>query len=150
MALDNNSVYVCGKTYSDNFPKLPSPVQASRKGSYDAFVSKLNSTTGALLFSTYLGGTYEDGANAIATDGYGNAFVVGYTSSSDFPVARPVQGYKTGKDIFVARISTSSVPKLEFSTCLGGSGDDIGTAVAIQSEWLPCIPQSCSPGARPP
>ena len=133
LALDYSSVYVCGKTYSDNFPILPSPVQTSRKGSYDAFVSKLNNTTGALLFSTYLGGTYEDGANAIATDGYGNAYVVGYTLSSDFPAVKPLQGYKTNKDIFVARINTASVPpKLEFSTCLGGSGDDIGAAVALQ------------------
>ena len=134
LALDASSVYVCGKTYSTNFPVLPSPspVQTARKGSYDAFVSKLNITTGALLFSTYLGGTLEDGANAIATDGYSNAYVVGYTLSSDFPVLKPLQGYKTGKDIFVARISTSSVPKLEFSTCLGGSGDDIGAAVALQ------------------
>ena len=134
IALDNSSVYVCGKTYSANFPILPSPspVQTFKAGSYDAFVSKLNKTTGALLFSTYLGGTFEDGANAIATDGYGNAYVVGYTLSSDFPAVKPLQGYKTNKDIFVARISTSSVPKLEFSTCLGGSGDDIGAAVTLQ------------------
>jgi hypothetical protein len=138
LALDASSVYVCGKTYSTNFPVLPtpSPVQTSSAGHYDAFVSKLNKTTGALLFSTYLGGTLEDGANAIATDGYSNAYVVGYTYSSDFRVVRPVQpakGDSSGslKDIFVAKINTSSTPSLDFSTFVGGSGDDIGTAVVV-------------------
>jgi len=131
IALDNSSIFVCGKTYSTDFPTTL-PLQANRKGSYDAFVAQLNITTGELLFSTYLGGTSEDGANAIATDGHGNAYVVGYTLSNDFPPQNPLQPYCGNKDIFVARINTSSVPKLDFSTFLGGSGDDIGTAISVQ------------------
>jgi hypothetical protein len=127
------AVFICAVKPTPSISPPCHRCKLPARGSYDAFVSKLNKTTGALLFSTYLGGTLEDGANAIATDGGGNAFVVGYTLSSDFPLVRPVQGYSGNKDIFVAKISTAfTPPSLDFSTFVGGSGDDIGTAVVVQ------------------
>jgi hypothetical protein len=133
IALSADNVFVCGKTYSDDFPPV-SPLQESRAGSYDAFVAKLSQTNGALLFSTYLGGTYDDGANAIATGGSSDvAYVVGYTKSfDDFPTVKPLQDYRGNQDIFVAKINAYATPSLEFSTYLGGSGVDNGTAIVAK------------------
>jgi hypothetical protein len=133
VALSAHNIFVCGQTYSSNFPTV-APLQDSRAGSGDAFVAKLSQTTGALLFSTYLGGTYDDGANAVATDGhYDVAYVTGYTKSNNFPPVKPLQAYRGAKDIFVAKIDAYSTPALLFSTFLGGSNDDTGTAIAVKS-----------------
>lgn len=135
IALSTDNVFVCGKTYSDDFPPV-SPLQDHRAGSYDAFVAKLSQTNGALLFSTYLGGTYDDGANAVATDGSDDvAYVVGYTKSpEDFPTVKPIQAYGGNQDIFVAKIDATSTPSLKFSTYLGGSGVDNGTAIVADKQ----------------
>ena len=82
----------------------------------DAFVTKLNEAGTALAYSTYLGGSSQDFGNGIAVDAAGNAYVTGYTSSTDFPgtTGSPVQGTFGGNtDAFVAKI-TSSIPFAAF------------------------------------
>jgi len=72
---------VTGSTRSTDFPTL-NPVQAKYGGGGDAFVTKLNPTSSALVYSTYLGGNVSDEGDAIAVDTSGNAFGTGFTSSS--------------------------------------------------------------------
>jgi hypothetical protein len=85
------NAYVVGDTYSTNFPTTPGVLQPTAKGGTcgsnpcdDAFVTKVNPTGSALVYSTYLGGSSGDFAGDIALDANGSAFVTGTTSSSDF------------------------------------------------------------------
>ena len=88
-----------------NFPTR-NPIQPSLSSvQHDAFVARIDVTTGALLFSTYLGGTGLDDATAIATDRRGNAYVAGYTQSTNFPTRNAYQPNIAGggQDAFVAK-----------------------------------------------
>jgi hypothetical protein len=125
------SAYVAGVTPSPNFP-LVNPEQSTLNGSLDAFVTKVSST-GTLVYSTYLGGSGIDNANAIAVDTNGYAYVGGYTYSSDFPVVSPVQATAaspTSIDAFVAKLVPAG-NTLAFSTYLGGNDSNTVTGVAI-------------------
>jgi uncharacterized protein (TIGR03437 family) len=103
-----------------------------------AFAAILNpSLPQPLLYSTYLGGSdHESSANAVATDGAGNIYVVGQTQATDFPVAATaVRGPGAGANpkAFVAKLNPAAQGKqqLVYSTILGGSFIDIAQAVAV-------------------
>ena len=99
-------VNVTGGTYSTNFP-TKNPIQASlHAGQYDAFVTKIDAATGALVFSTYLGGTALEQSNSIATDRSGNTYVAGSTQSTNFPTRNPFQAHSGGggQDAFWVKI----------------------------------------------
>src|SRR6267142_4609696 len=85
-----------------------------------------------LGYSTYLGGSSNDQAFGIALDSVGNAYVTGATFSSDFPVSTaPFQATRAGvSDVFITKIDAGGTTLL-YSTYLGGSGDDTGTAIAV-------------------
>lgn len=129
------NAYVTGETGSINFPTA-NPLQPAGGGSRDAFVSKFNNTGSALVYSTYLGGSQSEKGWGIAADDSGNAYVTGYTTSTDFPTANPLQPTPGGGgDAFVSKLnSTGSV--LVYSTYLGGSsmdGNDWGGIAADSS-----------------
>ncbi|HEY3132795.1 MAG TPA: SBBP repeat-containing protein [Acidobacteriota bacterium] len=84
------NAYVTGSTKSLNYPAASS-VQTLNKGGLDVFVTKLNPAGSAVIYSTYLGGADDDAGFGIAVDSTGSAYVVGQTSSSDFPKAAPFQ-----------------------------------------------------------
>lgn len=127
---DQGSAYVAGSTESATFP-VTSPYQISKRAGPDAFVTKLTPSGKTRVYSTFLGGNGEDRANAIAVDKMGNAAITGYTLSSDFPTAEPVQAaYAGGQDAFVARLNPTGLGLL-YSTYLGGTGSDTGNAVAV-------------------
>jgi hypothetical protein len=139
------NAYVVGQTTSTNFPTL-SGYTSSADASGIAFVSKLNPTGTALLYSTYLGGTGGESGNGIALDPSGNVYLTGYTMSSDFPV---VNGFQTSTgttnaNAFVARIDTTQTgtASLVYSTYLGGGGNstnpigDTGYAIAVDASGL--------------
>ena len=106
----------------------------------DAFVTKLNSTGSALVYSTYLGGgtaaTQGGGANdeghAIAVDNNGNAYITGSTASTDFPTVNAVQPNYGGGDAFVTKLNATGTA-LVYSTYLGGGGYDEGNGIAVDS-----------------
>ena len=104
-------------------------------GGDDAFVAKINTTGTALVYSTYLGGTRDDRANAIAVDGQGNVYVTGQTSSFDFPIESAMQSQKLGSPTSydAVLINLDEVGGLIFSTYLGGSDDDIGWSIALDT-----------------
>ena len=126
-----NSAYVAGWTLSANFP-TQSPYQAANQGSQDAFVTKLTPAGNALAYSTYLGGSGEDVAYGIALDLTGSAYVTGSTGSANFPTLSPYQATLQGgfNDAFVTKLTPAGAA-LVYSTYLGGSGEDIGRAIAV-------------------
>jgi hypothetical protein len=130
IAVDGNgNAYVRGETASSNFPIL-NPYQTDQ-GSRDIFVTKFSSS-GSLIYSTYLGGSGGDWAYGIAVDGSGNAYVTGSTGSLDFPTQNPYQGTNQGhpENVFVTKLSSSG-NSLIYSTYLGGGEGDYGWAIAV-------------------
>ncbi len=98
------NAYVTGFTNSLDFPTA-NPLQPTYHGGMDAFVAKLNASGTALVYSTYLGGSSNDWGYGIAVDLSGNAYVTGFTDSTDFPTANPLQSTNRGDwDAFVAKI----------------------------------------------
>ncbi len=127
VAVRNGEAYVTGYTDSLNFPAAGGPNQPGR----DAFVAKLNSTGSALLYATYLGGSADDAGMGIAVDSSGDAYVTGFTDSTDFPTApaTPLLANQGGRDAFVARLDGAGT--LVYSTYLGGGADDAGLGIAV-------------------
>ena len=125
IALDSSgNVYLAGDTTSANFPATG--FQTGKKGGQDAFVAKLAGDGSRVVYATYLGGTYDDHASAIAVDASGSAYVTGSTISTDFPVSQAYQASNAGgQDAFVTRLSGDG-GSLLFSTYLGGSGGQLG------------------------
>jgi hypothetical protein len=133
VALDGSgNAYLTGATQSSDFPLL-NALQSTKGGGSDVFVAKVNFSGTELLYSTYLGGAQADIGQAIAVDSPGNAYVAGYTFSSDFPIQNPYQGSTAGEpDAFVAKLNPAG-SALVFSTYLGGSGDDRGLGIALDT-----------------
>src|SRR5579863_1281901 len=138
------NAYVTGFTTSSNFPAANAlqagcdncgfPGEAGAQAlSSDAFVTKLNPAGSALVYSTYLGGSGADTGTGIAVDPPGNAYVTGYTASKDFPTMNPLQANTAGGyDAFVTKLKADG-SALVYSTYLGGSGNDLGFAIAVDS-----------------
>jgi uncharacterized repeat protein (TIGR01451 family) len=95
------NVYVAGTTSSQDFP-LQNPLQNTRRGSADTFAAKIDSSGSALLYSTYIGGTGIDNANALAVGGDGNLYLSGTTNSLDFPVINAFQPVKSGSGAYTS------------------------------------------------
>ncbi|HET9407908.1 MAG TPA: SBBP repeat-containing protein [Candidatus Sulfotelmatobacter sp.] len=131
IAVDSaGNAYVAGTTDSSDFP-LKNALQPSSTGFPDAFVTKLNPTGDGLVYSTYLGGSGGDGADAIAVDAAGNAYLTGRTSSTDFPTVNAFQATKRGEfDAFVTELNAAG-SALIYSTHLGGSSNSHAQASGI-------------------
>ena len=121
IALDaTGNIYLAGDTTSTNFPTV-NAIQKSLAGLENAFVAKLSSS-GAVAYSTYYGGSAIDSATAIAVDTTGNAYLAGGTWSSNLPVVSAFQSHNAGgQDAFVAKLNATGSALL-YSTYLGGSG----------------------------
>ena len=144
IAVDSlGNAYVTGYTFSTNFPTA-NPFQPSPGGGLsDAFLTKLNSSGSALVYSTYLGGSDFDGGSDIAVNASGNAYVTGSTRSTNFPTANPFDATSGGgscgvfpsyacPDVFVTKFNSSG-SGLVYSTYLGGGGEDLGSSIAMDS-----------------
>ncbi len=128
----NGDLLVAGETYSTNFPTTSGLDVTFGGGSGpDAFVTKFNAS-GALLWSTFLGGGARDAANALTTDPTGNIFVVGVTSSSNFPATGGFDATLGGSaDAFVTKLTPTGT--VAWSSFLGGSAGDYGMGIALDS-----------------
>src|SRR5207247_1525294 len=119
-----------------DFPTTPGAFDTSYNGGADAFVTKLNATGTALLYSTYLGGGSDpynhDAGRGIAVDGAGSAYVTGNTSAPDCPTtARPFDQSLNGyDDVFVTKLYPDG-SALAYSTYLGGGYYDVGYGIAV-------------------
>ena len=136
--------YVGGASSSPNLPVTPGAFQTALHGtgSQDSFVAKFSSQ-GALVYCTYIGGSSRDWIWGLAVDYSGNAIVTGGTFSKDYPVTSgALQGTFQGTgavglpddiffgDAFVTKLNAAGTA-LVYSTYLGGTGDEVGTAVAV-------------------
>ena len=137
IALDPDAnAYVTGLTGSPDFP-LVGAAQPDFGGvdglGVDAFVAKLNAAGSELVYSTFLGGSDAETASATAVDAAGNAYVTGETGSSDFPTMNAIQPNFGGVlDGFVAKLDATG-SSFEYCTYLGGSGQDVGSAIAVDA-----------------
>jgi len=157
LALDTqHRVYVTGFTCSTNFPVKNAfqPVTHSQNcadGGGDAFVTRVNSTGTALDYSTYLDGTFESIGNGIAVDSTFHAYVTGATESADFPTtpgafqrvlkAQVIPEFPHDihqSNAFVTKFSADG-RSLVFSTYLGGTADDVATAIALDPDGRACV-----------
>ena len=137
LAVDGTgNIYVTGETESQDFPSQNAfddsfnGVSGAINIDYDAFVTKLSSS-GTLLYSTYLGGSAPDSGIGIAVDGLGNAYVTGSTKSIDFPTQNALDNsLGDGLDSFVTKLSAAG-NSLIYSTYLGGSLGEGGSTVAV-------------------
>jgi hypothetical protein len=118
IAVDTNgNAYLTGGTASNDFP-LMNPFQSSLNGPSDAFVSVLNPTASAFVYSTYLGGSSYDRGYSIAVNGVGEAYVAGSTSSTDFPTKDPLYSCDNTYGIPFLSKFNSNGSALAYSTCL--------------------------------
>jgi hypothetical protein len=126
------NVYITGYTSSSNFPITSGVWDTSYNDNYDVFVTKLNSSGTGLIYSTYIGGNSYDYGNGVAVDVSGNAYITGYTYSSDFPTTSG--GWDTSSngiwDIFVSKLNPNGTG-LVYSTYFGGISDDQGNGIAV-------------------
>lgn len=124
-----NNIYVLGYTNSVDFPTTAGTLQTVKQGSYDGFISKLDSS-GNLIWSTYFGGLGDEYFNQILIDDDCNIYIVGYTNGNDLMVSPGV--FQTtpngGYDVYVAKLDSSA--NFIWGTYLGGNGGDI----AIKAE----------------
>jgi hypothetical protein len=126
------NVYVTGATLSSDFRTANASQRVHGGGIFDGFVAKLNPTGSQLVYSTYLGGGSADRCMRIAVDSSGNAYVTGDTRSTNFPVTNAAQRNPGGSsDAFIAKLNPNG--SLAYSTYLGGSGLDGGTAIAVSA-----------------
>ena len=164
LAVDaSGNAYVVGMASSSDFPVTQGAFQSHYAGNSqgacwqagDGFISKLNPTGSQLIYSTYLGGKRDDLVSAVAVDSAGNAYVTGYTLSTDFPttpgayqtsfaglggqISKPnCNGMSANEpwfvsgDAFVAKLNPAG-SQLVFSTYLGGSLDDFGITIALDA-----------------
>ena len=128
----SDNVYVTGSTVSADFP-TEGLIQGANGGGSDAFISKFNSTGSALEYSTYHGGSFSDVGYGIAVDS-SEAYVTGMTDSNNFPkTGAPAQDtLGGGQDAFVTKVNAGGTA-LTYSTYLGGSFDDYGQSIAVDS-----------------
>ncbi|MCF6153933.1 MAG: hypothetical protein E3K36_01510 [Candidatus Brocadia sp.] len=131
----DENVYVSVQTDSANFPTTAGAYDTSHNGSIDSTVSKLDGDLTSLLASTYLGGTIVDVVYSMAMNSSRNIYVTGWTNSTDFPTTMEAydisfNGYPW--DAFLSKLN-GDLTILFASTYLGGSADDLGYSIAINS-----------------
>ncbi len=152
IAVDNGgAAYVTGSTVSTNFPNTITNVIASgltNNAAFgfivttNAFLTKItNGTSAAIAYSVTFGGTWLDVGNGIAIDPATNVFIIGTTSSTNFPCfpANNTGSLRAtnsgGNDVFVTAFSAANPTNLSliYSTYLGGNSDDFGYGIAADA-----------------
>jgi uncharacterized protein (TIGR03437 family) len=147
----SGAAYITGDTRSPNFA-TPDAFNTRYRGTEDGFVAKVHPDGSGLDFFSYLGGTGDDSARAIALDAAGNIWVTGSTMSTSFPVtANALQPTINGRvDAFLSSVSNDG-RQLQYATYLGGTNNsntsynEAGQAIAIDAEgslWIGGVTRS--------
>ncbi|MDB6035888.1 MAG: uncharacterized protein JWM16_6226 [Verrucomicrobiales bacterium] len=150
-----NNVYVVGETGSTNFVTTAGGAQTNFGfGFTDGYFLKLSSNGLSLMYSTFLGGTLEDSATALAVDPKGIAYITGYTISINYPVTP--DGFRTSsqgqQDAFLSVVNPALTGpiSLVYSTYFGGPNDEQGMGVAVDSAGSAYISGTTSSGTNFP
>lgn len=132
------NLYLAGTTLSTDFTVSETPRQATSGGGSDVFVVKLDPGGKTVLYASYLGGSGPDVLNAMAVDPQGRVYLTGTTLSPNFPLSANSRGTAIAgnTDAFVTRLNPSLAgdDSLEYSTYLGGAGDEAGLAIAADAQ----------------
>ncbi|HEV3204188.1 MAG TPA: SBBP repeat-containing protein [Gemmataceae bacterium] len=133
IALDSqNNAYVTGSTASSDFPIVGTPFQGKFGGNQDAFVTKIDRSGSAIVYSTFVGGSDLDIGYGIAVDRQGRAFITGSTMSQDFPLLNPLlQGFQGNQDAFVTKLDARG--RGIYSTYVGDGNNDSGFSIALKT-----------------
>ncbi len=143
----SGNAYVVGDTQSTNFP-TKNPLQPAKSGSAstsDGFAAKINPSGSDFVYSTYLGGSNDDSALAVAADQNGNAYVTGRTKSASFPGSSATRTATGTTDAFVAKLNASG-SAISYLTFIGGTGDDSANAIVVDSSGNAVIAGSAGDG----
>ncbi len=130
-----NRVSLTGQTKSTNFPTTAGvPQTVFGGGAFDAFVTRLKPDGSGPLYSTYLGGSGDDRGTSIAHSGVGQVYVTGFTASANFPTTAGAFQTTAGglTDAFVTSLPING-KSLVYSTFIGGTADDRGNGIVIDS-----------------
>jgi len=140
IAMDSSeNVYVTGYTWGGMrmmFPTTSGAYDTTLGGTIDSFIFKLNSLGSALTYSTFIGGSNDEYGNCIDVDPSGNAYITGYTYSTDYPTT-PGTDYPTfrGGDVDgFATVLNNAGSALKYSSFLGGSADDLGYSILVDDD----------------
>jgi hypothetical protein len=135
IAVDSmGNAFVIGETQSFDFPTTPGANDTSHNSNIDIFVLKLNPSGSSLVYSTFIGGSSGEFAKAIDVDSKGNAYLTGYTYSSNFPTTFGTYdtSYNGFADAFIVKLDQSG-SNLLYSTYIGDTNNDYSTAIKINS-----------------
>jgi hypothetical protein len=133
VAVDSSAnLYVTGWTSALDFP-IAGAVDAANQGGVDIIVAKLNAAGTALVYATYIGGRGDDQGAAIAVDSLGQAYVTGFTSSTNFPLVSSNRGAIGGSTTAFALKLNAIGNALLYSGYLGGTNYEEGNAIAVDS-----------------
>lgn len=134
-----NRAYVTGITDSEDFP-VSDAFDKTYNGNDDVFVTKLNASGSALIYSTFLGGTEFDFGWDLSLDTFECAYITGYTLSTDFPTTTGAYDitHSGNYDTFITKLDVSGAG-LEYSTFLGGSERDLGRSISVGSPGCACV-----------
>ncbi|MCU0799533.1 MAG: SBBP repeat-containing protein, partial [Candidatus Thermoplasmatota archaeon] len=123
--------YITGVTYF-MYPTTTGAYDTSSNGGADVFVTKLGYDGSSLTYSTFIGGSTSDEAYGISIDPSGNAYITGYTGSSDYPTTLGAYDttYNEGEDVIVTKLSSTG-SSLIYSTYIGGSHYDLGFGITV-------------------
>ncbi|MEW5986901.1 MAG: SBBP repeat-containing protein [Chloroflexota bacterium] len=127
----DGTIYVAGETSSGDFPTTPGVFDRTYNGNTDLFVARLSSDGSQLLFGTYVGGGEWDIANGMAVDSDGSAYLVGTSSSGNFPVTAGAYDPTFNGDSDGVLIKLTDTGALVYSTFLGGGVGDSADAIAL-------------------
>ncbi len=123
-------IYLAGGTFSDDL-LLQDPLQATRGGDEDAYLTKIDPSTNTVIFSTYIGGTSDDRGLLVRTDSGGNVYLSGTTRSFNFPTQDPaLPALRGGVDVFLSKLSPDGSTLLR-STYLGGGQGETPTGLSV-------------------
>jgi hypothetical protein len=131
----NNNVYLAGFTWSTDFPATNGAYDESNNGSRDIFVARLSANGMNLDYATYMGGTGQETATALALDSQNNVYVTGWTNSADLPTPAPVidDEYNGPFDAFLFKL-TSDGSDMPYNTYLGGTDEDRGSDIVVDDQ----------------
>ncbi|MBX7245129.1 MAG: SBBP repeat-containing protein [Candidatus Sumerlaeaceae bacterium] len=136
LVLDSlNNPYITGETFSLDWPTKNAP-QGFYGTNGDAFALRIKASDSSLSYSTFIGGDGEDAGLGIALDTGGSAYVTGFTKSTLFPTRNAYDSFANGgTDAFLTKIPSSPSSNFTYSTYLGGTGEDVGTGVAVDAQF---------------
>jgi hypothetical protein len=150
----DGTLWVVGQTNSPDFPMAGNSYQPTNAGGGDAFVAQLDPIAGALLYSTFFGGSGIDAAQRVRLDPTGRLIITGFTQSTDFPILpgaiQPTYGGNGDAFVFILNpYATGSGSQLIYSTYYGGAGAELATGLAVDAKGVIYVTGSTASPALP-